>query len=68
MVFSIIQLNLFIIIAWRRLYGEKTVREYGDVPINGEESEALIRVAFASLGQKQRVFESYNRAFFEMER
>jgi hypothetical protein len=26
----------------------------------GEESEALIRVAFDSLGQKQRVFEPYS--------
>jgi hypothetical protein len=29
----------------------------------GEESEALIRVAFDSLGQKQRVFELYSLSF-----
>ncbi len=58
----------FWFLAWRRLYGEKTVRKgenMGNVPINwflseGEESEALIRVAFDSLGQKQRVFEPYS--------
>jgi hypothetical protein len=45
--------------AWRRLYGEKTVRkaERAWFLSEGEESEALIRVAFDSLGQKQRVFE-----------
>jgi hypothetical protein len=45
-------------LAWRRLYGEKTVREAERAWFlsEGEESEALIRVAFDSLGQKQRVF------------
>jgi len=48
--------------AWRRLYGEKTVRkaERAWFLSEGEESEAWIRVAFASLGQKQRVFEPYS--------
>ncbi len=65
LVFSIIQLDLFIIIAWRRLYGEKTVRkaERARFLSEGEESEAWIRVDFASLGQKQRVFESYGLSF-----
>jgi len=41
-------------LAWRRLYGEKTVRkaERAWFLSKGEESEALIRVAFDSLGQK----------------
>jgi len=45
-------------LARRRLYGEKTVRkaERAWFLSEGEESEALIRVAFDSLGQKQRVF------------
>ena len=62
MVFPIIQVDLFIIIAWRRLYGEKTVREAERAWFlsEGKESEAMIRVDFASLGQKQRVFESYS--------
>jgi hypothetical protein len=44
--------------AWRRLYGEKTVRkaERAWLLSEGEESEAWIRVAFDSLGQKHRVF------------
>jgi hypothetical protein len=65
MVFSIIQLDLFIIIAWRRLYGEKTVRkaERARFLSEGEESEAWIRVDFPSPGQKQRVFESYSLSF-----
>jgi hypothetical protein len=48
-------------LAWRRLYGEKTVRkaERAWFLSAGEKSEALIRVAFDSLGQKQRVFEPY---------
>jgi len=48
----------FLSLAWRRLYGEKTVRkaERARFLSEGEESEALIRVAFDSLGQKQRVF------------
>jgi len=48
-------------LAWRRLYGEKTVRkaERARFLSEGEESEALIRVAFDSLGQKQRVFLPY---------
>jgi len=51
----------FCSLAWRRLYGEKTVRkaERARFVSEGEESEALIRVAFDSLGQKQRVFEPY---------
>jgi hypothetical protein len=46
---------------WRRLYGEKTVRkaERAWLLSEEEESEAWIRVAFDSLGQKQRVFEPY---------
>jgi len=62
MVFSIIQLDLFVIIARRWLYGEKTVRkaERAWFLFEGEESEAWIRVAFDSLGQKQRVFEPYS--------
>jgi len=32
----------------------------------GEESEALIRVAFDSLGQKQRVFEPYSLSLSSM--
>jgi len=49
-------------LAWRRLYGEKTVRkaERAWFLSEGEESEALIRVAFDSLGQKQRVWELYS--------
>jgi hypothetical protein len=31
----------------------------------GEESEALIRVAFDSLGQKQRVFEPYSLSLLQ---
>jgi hypothetical protein len=48
-------------LAWRRLYGEKTVRkaEWAWFLSQGEESEACIRVVFDSLGQKQRVFEPY---------
>ena len=44
-------------LAWRRLSGEKTVRkaERAQFLSEGEESEALNRVAFDSLGQKQRV-------------
>jgi hypothetical protein len=40
--------------AWRRLYGEKTVikAERAWFLSGGEESEALIRVDFDSLGQK----------------
>jgi len=47
-----------LILAWRRLYGEKTVRkaERARFLSEGEESEALIRVAFDSLDQKQCVF------------
>jgi len=62
MVFSIILLDLFFISARRWLYGEKTVRkaERAWFLSEGEESEALIRVAFDSLGQKQRVFEPYS--------
>ena len=49
-------------LAWRRLYGEKTVRkvEWARFLSEGEESEALIRIAFDSLGQKQRVLEPYS--------
>jgi hypothetical protein len=49
-------------LVWRRLYGEKTVREAERAWFlsAGEESEALIRVDFDSLGQKQRVFEPYS--------
>jgi len=59
MVFSTIQIDLYVITARRWLYGEKTVRkaERAWFLSEGEESEALIRVAFDSLGQKQRVFE-----------
>jgi len=32
----------------------------------GEESEALIRVAFDTLGQKQRVLEPYSRSLSSM--
>jgi hypothetical protein len=32
----------------------------------GEKSEALIRVAFDSLGQKQRVLEPYSLSFYSM--
>jgi len=48
MVFSIILLDLFFISARRWLYGEKTVRkaERAWFLSEGEESEALIRVAF----------------------
>ena len=47
---------------WQSLYGEKTVRkaERARFLSEGEENEALIRVAFDSLGQKQRVFEPYS--------
>jgi hypothetical protein len=43
----------------------------GNVPINwflsgGEESEALIRVAFDTLGQKQRVLEPYSLSLSSM--
>ncbi len=50
------------VLTWRRLYGEKTVRkaERARFLSEGEESEALIRVAFDSLGQKQRVLEPYS--------
>jgi len=50
--------SFFWFFAWRRLYGEKTVRkaEWAWFLSDGEESEALIRVAFDTLGQKQRVF------------
>jgi hypothetical protein len=50
--------SFFWFLAWRRLYGEKTVRkaEWAWFLSEGEKSEALIRVAFDSLGQKQRVF------------
>ncbi len=43
----------------RAVYGEKTVRkaERAWFLSAGKESEALIRVAFDTLGQKQRVFE-----------
>ena len=53
--------------AWRRLYGEKTVRkaERARFLSEGEESEALIRVAFDSLGQKQRVLEPYSLSLFK---
>jgi len=46
-------------LARRRLYGEKTVRkaERARFLSEGEESEALNRIAFDSLGQKQRVLE-----------
>jgi hypothetical protein len=45
-------------LAWRGLYVEKTVRkaERAWFLSEGEGSEALIRVAFDTLGQKQRVF------------
>ena len=48
-------------LAWRRLYGEKTVRkaERARFLSGGEESEALIKVAFDTLGQKLSVFEPY---------
>ncbi len=55
-------------LAWRWLYSEKTVRE-AERPrlLSGEEeSEALIRVAFDSLGQKQRVFEPYRLSLSSM--
>jgi hypothetical protein len=47
--------------AWRGLYGEKTVREGERAWFlsGGEESEALIRVAFDTLGQKQRVLKPW---------
>ena len=49
-------------LAWQRFYGEKTVRkaERAWFLSEGEESEALNRVAFDSLGQKQRVLEPYS--------
>jgi hypothetical protein len=55
-------------LAWRGLYGEKTVREAERAWFlsEGEESEALIRVAFGSLGQKQRVLESYSLSLSSM--
>jgi len=53
------KLNILIL---RRLYGEKTVRkaERAWFFSEGEESEALNRIAFGSLGQKQRVLEPYS--------
>jgi hypothetical protein len=53
-------------LAWRRQYGEKTVRkaERAWFLSDGEESEAWIRVAFDSLGQKQRVFDLYCLSLF----
>ena len=55
-----------VLFAWRWLYGEKTVRkaERAWFLSEGEESEALIRVAFDSLGQKQRVFEPNSLSLF----
>jgi hypothetical protein len=55
-------------LAWRRLYGEKTVRkaERAWFLSEGEESEALIRVAFDTLGQKQCVLEPYSRSLSSM--
>jgi hypothetical protein len=55
-------------LAWRGLYGEKTVREAERAWFlsAGAESEALIRVAFGSLGQKQRVLESYSLSLSSM--
>jgi len=49
----------FLPLAWRRLYGEKTVRKAGRARLlsEGEESEALNQVAFDSLGQKKCVLE-----------
>jgi len=58
--------NIFVNgLAWRRLYGEKTVRkvERARFLSEGEESEALNRVAFGSLGQKQRVLEPYSLSY-----
>ena len=59
-IFYAIPSSLFSAVAltWRRLYGEKTVRkaERARFLSEGEESEALNRVVFDSLGQKQRVF------------
>ena len=54
--------------AWRKLYGEKTVRkaERAWLLSEREESEALIRVAFDSLGQKQRVLEPYSLSLSSM--
>jgi hypothetical protein len=54
-------------LVWRRLYGEKTVIEAERARFlsAGEESEALIRVAFDSLGQKQRVFEPYSLSLLQ---
>jgi len=45
-----------------RLYGGKTVRKAEQARFfsEGEESESLNRVAFDSLGQKQRVLEPYS--------
>jgi hypothetical protein len=55
-------------LAWRRLYGKKTVREAERAWFlsEGEESEALIRVAFDSQGQKQRVLEPYRLSLSSM--
>jgi hypothetical protein len=55
-------------LARRRLYGEKTVRkaERAWFLSEGEESEALIRVAFDTLGQKQRVLEPYSLSLSSM--
>jgi len=55
-------------LAWRRLYGEKTVRkaERAWFLSEREESEAFIRVAFDSLGQKQRVLEPYSLSLSSM--
>jgi len=46
----------------------KTVRkaERARLLSEGEESEALIRVAFDSLGQKQRVLEPYSLSLSSM--
>ncbi len=54
--------------AWQRLYGEKTVRkaERAWFLSEGEESEGLIRVAFDTLGQKQRVLEPYRLSLSSM--
>jgi len=55
-------------LAWRRLYGEETVRkaERAWFLSEGEGSEALNRVAFFSLGQKKRVLELYRLSLSSM--
>jgi len=55
-------------LTWRRLYGERTVRkaEQAWFLSEGEESEALNRVAFDSLGQKRRVLEPYSLSLSSM--